>query len=227
MELSETVNPPTLVQICSAVLAKHPLVLAEPNTSTYWPRLRRDFSLPQPVAEQLFAAFYSTTKCFSETALLNFFTDSQATPISHLNLRGSHLSDEFCAELIRAHREHLILLDVADCRNLTDKFNQKLQRKLRLPGAEELDLPNLLILDCGNLLRLWGKWEPQSGSENVTSPSTYAEAELMEFEPDDERQDLDTAMDIAGDDSFDRTQDSSASVSSGNRRGISKILLIF
>ncbi|VDO40534.1 unnamed protein product [Onchocerca flexuosa] len=115
------------------------------------------FQLPLPASSAVFGSLREQwiKTGITPTAALEQFTEATRLPLDSLPLSRAHLTDRLLANLVTAHRERLISLDISDTQGIIGhEFNRLLEEKsvhldqlisLSMTSFEILRIPMIIV----------------------------------------------------------------------------------
>uniref|UniRef100_A0A8R1TZP5 Zyg eleven-related protein 1 n=1 Tax=Onchocerca volvulus TaxID=6282 RepID=A0A8R1TZP5_ONCVO len=165
---------PRLLQLSACVVAAHSDTLlghAKPNTNERSDSRKQYqqkqgnidgegatvFQLPLPASSAVFGSLREQwiKTGITPTAALEQFTEATRLPLDSLPLSRAHLTDRLLANLVTAHRERLISLDISDTQGIIGhEFNRLLEEKsvhldqlisLSMTSFEILRIPMIIV----------------------------------------------------------------------------------
>ncbi|VDN05923.1 unnamed protein product [Thelazia callipaeda] len=149
-EADVPLRAPRLLQLSASVVAAHSsTLLAQPKSISNETKVESShiqqqvktgeeatdddvLQLPVPASTAVFDALREqwTRTGLTPTNALMQFTNARCLPLNTLHLSGAHLTDRLLAELVAAHRENLMSLDICDVQGLIGhEFNRLLEEK--------------------------------------------------------------------------------------------------
>lgn len=149
----------------------------------YYSSAHENLILPATVSEKLFndSRRLRRERNSNDIDILEYFSNSQNTPLLNLDLKQSQVTDITLTELLRNHGENLLSLNLTNCYNLTEVINEP---------VSDIKVPKLHTLNLGNLIKLCDPWllTVNNKSRSVILHAQEPIEEVLEHENQEDEQ---------------------------------------